>query len=458
MKEPKAKYLKYSSESRMSDSSNQSESDENLEADFDDNVDYIDTTGILSQHNNSSVYDSTDEDIEEAYEAPTLETSTDPFICLPDDAQALILENLSGSDFKTASLVSKHWYHKFAHTEIISTKLTLKIDFIENENSQEDDLLALLKSHRRLTNVQIFIKNSKSINKKVDAILKKCSSYVEHLRIEKIGGLNAIFKQPMLFSKLESFVIHISGGRLSCALGNVHTLKYLSVDGIDLEPLEYCLVQNPGLEELTLHENAFISYFERYIIAYAQFKLKKFSVLDHLASPYALDGEFPAEIWEYNHRINFTMFLKSQASSLTSLHMSNCFAEDFKRIIKSLPRLTCLEINQMSGDLSKLKFEKNRNITTFIADSVQDELLQIVVNNFENLEFIYIGNVRTLQFFFTVLVSPKLQQFSYFWASSDVKEHGRFIDLKKSYRKCKNARHPNLKIQRIKKEIFIKDI
>lgn len=366
-----------------------------------------------------------------------LEDPEDPLNNIPKDVLSLVFQHLTWDEIKAAMNVSRNWHNRLANCEeFMKRRFALNI---EVERSRFDpSLLALFKSRRAYSNIQISMANNKEVEKVIDAILKKFAGSIVNLKIQKIGGYNSMLKKPLSFIKLESLELNVIGGRLSCPLDHICTLKKLSVNGLDPKELLLCLQQNPCLEELVLYENAFISYFNEDIASELPFKLRKLAIFDHLNTELVLDGEFPADEWDGIGRINFMKFLKAQGSDLKSLHMDLCFAEDLKRILKMLPALECLEVNRLTGDLSKLSLVTNFNVTTFIATKVSDQLLNVVCTSFRNLKSIFIENIKTQQFLYIIRNAHRLNQFCYFWASKTEKVNGSFVDLKNFYQRTEN--------------------
>jgi hypothetical protein len=231
------------------------------------------------------------------------------------------------------------------------------------------------------------------------------------------------------------------------------------VNGLDPSGLQLCLEQNPDLEELEVYENAFISYFEGGMSTALPFELKKFSIFDHMNTDPYLDGEFPAEGWNGAARINLIKFLESQASSLQSLHMDACCAEDLRRILQVLPTLKCLEVNKLHGNVAKLKLTDNSSITSFAAMKIDDQLLHAVIANLKNLKSLFISNLKTHQFMYIARNACQLENFCYFWASATEKIHGSFVDLKLLHRRfCETDESltaSSFIIQMMKREMFL---
>lgn len=382
-----------------------------------------------------------------------IDAPEDPISCLPDKLFINIIQHLNGDDIKAAFCVSNHWSKLLLRSEEIIKKLFLKIDLTE-EISYNDRLLSLFKSRRAYENVQISIGNIKEVEKKIDAILNKFACSIVSLKILKIGGFNSMMKQPLSFTKLQSLELHVVCGRLSCDLQNVCTLKKLSVNGLSPEALMLCLKNNPELEELVLYENAFISYLNGFAELELPFKLTKLSILDHITHTKHLEGEFPAQQWDSKARMKFLM---SQASSLNSLHMEKCFVTELNRIVKFLPVLECLEVNQLIGDPSKLNIKGIAKIRTLIATKISDDLLCAAVNSFEHLKTIFIENLKTDQFFFIIRNAKSLKCFCYFFASATTKPKGNFIDLESIYHRADiyGSSCPDIEVKRMKKEFFI---
>lgn len=207
---------------------------------------------------------------------------------------------------------------------------------------------------------------------------------------------------------------------------------------------------------MTLYENAFISYFDQELPELA-FKLKKLAIFDHLSTDLKLDGEFPARHWDARVRISFMKFLKSQGSGLKLLQLSVCFAEDLKRMLKLLPNLECLVVNQFAGDLTRLNLGNNNSITAFATTTVSDQLLNGIIASCSNLKSIFIENLRTHQFFNIVRNANQLKQFCYFWASRTEKVNGNFVNLKRFYERCEKCRL-TIDVQEMKKKTFIEMI
>lgn len=362
--------------------------------------------------------------------------STTPFDRVLLTHSELILQHLSGNEIKIASEVSKKWMRKIFHSRHLMSKFVLRVD-IDDPQDCGERFASLVKTTRHYTDVAIKIGNNKQLIEKVDRILMKISRSVRHLKLVKIGGFNSMLRNPLEFFELETLALQVVCGRLCGGfLANVCSLKKLSVNGLDPEGLILCLQQNPLLEELKLFENSWISYFFRDISVALPFKLKKLTIADHFNTESVLQpGEFPAPQWDNISRINFKKLLKSQASSLQSLSIDSCFAEDLNGILKCLPALQCLEVNRIIGDVSKLSLESYSNIRTFTAASISDNLLHAIIGSFKNLHSLSINKLKTHQFFFIARHARNLQNFTYFWASETEKKYGNLIELNHLYQK-----------------------
>lgn len=424
-----------------------------------DSFDYIDWGNDFSPireenvHSDSSFkYSSADQD-EFLYVPKVLDVLMNN---LPEEALPLIFQHLTETEVKIATNVSKLWHNKIIKCEELM-KRHLKLN-IEVENSESCfRLLPLLKSQRAYSKLKIFTGNDREVVKIIDAILKKFAASIVNLEIHKIGGYNSMLKKPLSFSKLESLELNVICGRLFCPFDHICTLKKLSINGLDPNELLPCLKQNPFLEKLVLYENSFISYFDHDLSSELPFKLRTLAVLDHINTDLIMYQEFPAALWDGKARVNFMKFLKSQRSNLTSLHMDLCFAEDLNRILKMLPALKSLEVNQLTGDLSKLSLDNYCNIATFIATKISDQLLTAVIASFSNMKSIFIENLRTHQFSNIIRNAHNLENFCYFWASKSEKVHGSFVNLKYFYGRLEihEASCSIIDIQIMKKKVFL---
>lgn len=449
-------------EDQISGESSTDDSDyslEDLEADEDIEMKFVPKTEASSD---TSFEISSQETISQ--EEEKLNDPDDLMSCLPEQLFINIMQKLRVSDLKSAFGVCKHWSRLLSRSDKILGKLLLKIE-LKGENGDVDNLLSLHKSRRAYQNVEICVENNKEIERKMDAILMRFASSIINLRIVKVGGFNSMMQKPLSLIKLQSFELHVVCGRLSCDLQNVCTLKKLTVDGLNPKELVLCLKQNAGLEKLTFYDNAFISYFTELAKQFddpteLSFKLNSLAVLDHINSKDFLYGEFPAAQWNAKERIFFMKFLRSQSSSLKSLHLDKCFVEDFNNIFNVLPGLECLEVNELIGDGSNLKFQEISTVKTFVASRISDDLLIAVAYNFVNLKSIFIENLKTHQFFFIIRNAQSLRLFCYFYASASEKKHGSFIDLRRLYRRADVYRSslPDIDIQLKKKETFMKMI
>ena len=434
-----------SSESSIDDSDSTSISD-----DFDWN-----NGGLQAKEDSNSSF--ADELFSNADETDTTDTFSelydDPLSNISGGVIGLVLQHLTGHEIKTATEVSKNWSRKLAKCEELTTKhLKLNID-VESPSSCSN-LLALLKSRRTYKDVNISINNDKEVEKIADSILRKFGNSIVNLKILKIGGHNSFLKKPLSLNRLESLELNIVCGRISCPLEDISMLKKLSVNGFDPRQFLATLQKTPCLEQLLLYENSFISYFDQDMSPNLPFRLKKLGIYDHFNTKLVLCREFPAEIWDNKARINFMKFINVQSIELKSLHMDSCASEDLKKILKMLPALEILEVNRLTGDLSKLKLMNNKKITTFIATKVIDQLLNEVIANFPNLKSIFIGNVKTHQFFNIIRNAKRLEKFCYFWAAKSEKIHGSFINLKKFYQQTESIESV-IDFQIMKKETFI---
>lgn len=373
----------------------------------------------------------------------------------------LIAQHLSGDEVKAASLTCRKWNRMVVSSEKCMQKLLLLIDTTSQSNF--DSLLNdILVSRRCYTNLEISLgTNDAKSARKVDRILKKFALSIVNLKLTKIGGRNSMLNKPLWLLKLESLELHVVCGRLTGEfLKNVCTLKKLTVNGLDPDGLLPCLQQNPQLEELTLYENSFISYFDRNLSLKLPFSLKKFSIFDHLSTNLPLQGEFPASRWNPRARLNFFKFLKTQASSLTSLHMDVCFAEDLNYIIKLLPLLECLEVNNIYGDLTKLHLEKNESIERFIASAngINSFLLYAIVASCVNLQSMFVFKLQVNQFLFVTRFACKLSKFGYFWALATGKTFGNSVNLKALHLnmvQVDEGINPHLFVQVMDKKAFV---
>lgn len=382
---------------------------------------------------------------------------------LPEDARSnlfprafnFIAQYFEASDVKNAFLVNKQWNRLTSASENCMGKLLLVID------SCRDDLLSgVLMSRRCYANLEISLNNQRAVVKKFERVLKKFSVTIVNLKITKYGGFNSFLEKPLLLLKLEVLELHIVSGRVSGEfLKNVCTLKKLTVNGLDPHALLPCLLQNPQLEVLTLYENAFICYFNQRIPLYLPFCLKSLAVFDHLNTHLSLQGELAAALWDPKPRINFFKFTKSQAVSLTSLHLDTCFADDLNRIIKCLPYLECLEVNKITGDLVKLRLEHNETITKFISSSkISGFLLFAIVSSCANLRSMFVHKLSVNHFLFVVRFAYRLENFGYFWANETDELIGKSIDLKALYdyiHQIDEGILPNINVEYSRKEKFL---
>lgn len=372
----------------------------------------------------------------------------------------LILQHLNGDEVKNASIVSRKWSECVMNSQQFGRKMVLKIGMDDPSEDPDCNLLALLKTPRNYENVEISIKNNKVVQTVVDILLKKLSKSIKNLKITKIGGYNPMLDKPLSFSQLESLELHAVCSRFSGAfLQNVCSLKKLSVNGIDSSALLTCLQQNPELEEVAVYENAFIKYFEDDWSLSMPFRLKKFSMLDHVHTNLHLKGEFPADQWNNLERVNLMKFVKSQASSLQSLHMDYCRVEDLGEILKTLQSLKSIRVNQLRGDPSKLSLDDNHAVETFLTSKINDKFLHAVLTSFKELKSLYIGKLKTHQFDLIMRSAKKLERFGYFWGAQSEKKNGNFIHLKNMYCKaCEadSAIKKNISVEVMKAEMFIK--
>lgn len=395
-------------------------------------------------------------DVNQKFEDVTIENQS---ICqssfIPKHLFVETLQHLNANDIKAALCTCKYWSRMISSSEELMKKLLLKIHFYDPADCG-DSLTPLLNSRRNYVNLQISIKNNKQVDMKIDAILKKFASTIVDLKIIKIGGFNSLMTNQLPFVKLKSLELQAVCGRHYCDLQNICTLKILSVNGLSPESLISCLENNPELEELTLHENSFISYFNKISEAEIPFKLTKFSILDHINTNDALHGEFPSEDWDVKARIDFLKFLEMQSSSLCSLHIDKCFVDDLNKIIKMLPVLECLEVNQLIGDESKLILQCVSSIKTLLASKISSHLLFAAIQSFPNLKTILIENIKTDQFFIIIRNARSLENFYYFWASAKEKKQGNFINLRKLYSRTEvyETSCSNIDVQIMKKKDF----
>lgn len=173
-------------------------------------------------------------------------------------------------------------------------------------------------------------------------------------------------------SQLTSCELHAVSGRLSGGfLEHVKTLRKLTVNGLDPHGLVKCLTKNTYLEELTLYENSFISYFENDISPMIKFTLKKFALYDHLSSGLHLDGEFEARRWTKRVLKNIVKFLKTQ-NNLKSLHFDSCHILNVGNLI--MPSVEILEINNLHGSAKELKIPPDNNV-------------RVLMTNFPSIDF-----------------------------------------------------------------------
>jgi hypothetical protein len=372
----------------------------------------------------------------------------------------LISHHLSGNDIKTLAQVSQILLRRISSSEKCMKKLLLIVDTFD-EGHFESLLADVLKSCRCYSNVEISLKNNLEAMKNVDRIIKKFAMSIVNLKITKIGGYKSMLNKPLLLLKLESLELHVVCGRVTSEfLENVCTLKKLTVNGLDQSSLQPCLQQNPQLEELTIYENAFISYFDRNLSVKVPFRLKKLAIFDHLNSGLPLQGELSASQWSQKARLNFFKFLKTQSSSLTSLHMDVCYAEDLNYIIKSLPLLECLEVNKIAGDILKLRLEPNESIERFIASSngINGFLLYAIVASCVNLKSMFIYKLQLNQFLFIARFAVQLTKFCYFWALETDKPFGNSLNLKNLHKQKiqeDEGINPNLVVQVMNKEQYL---
>lgn len=383
---------------------------------------------------------------------------TDPLFCIPSKAIELVTQHLSSSEVKLAMEVCRNWRNEFSRSKSSMRKLTLNVGI--DGPGWDEQLSQLCRTPRQYVNIDVRIGNNKEVQRKVDAILKRLASTVENLKISRVGGLNGLLMEPLALPNLKTFELSVVCGRQSGDfLQCVCTLKKLSVNGLDPATLLRCLVQNPELQELTLVENAFISYFHEDFSVALPFELKKLSIRDHVGTGFYLDGEFPAELWDAQPRLNFLQLLKSQPT-IESLHMDVCFAADLRRILSALPALKCLEVSRIVGE-QELKLGRNVSVASFVTLNASDPLLHTLSACFVNLTSLFIFNLKTHQFFFIIRNFRHLRNFGYFWASASEKFQGNYVDLKAFYNRITKSDptiKANIKVQVMKKENFLQMI
>lgn len=195
-----------------------------------------------------------------------------------------------------------------------------------------------------------------------------------------------MLNHPVPFStQLTDVEIHVVGGRLKGGfLKYVNSLRKLSVNGLDPEGLVLCcLTNNSHLEELTLYETSFISYFEHDFSSIIKFKLKKFALFDHLSTGLQLNGESKARLYTIEMLKNLIKFLRTQ-NQLKSLHLDSFHAANLGKLIKS--SIETLEINNLNGSAEELKITPNNNIRVLLTNSTSIELF----SKFKKLEIIFV--------------------------------------------------------------------
>lgn len=151
-----------------------------------------------------------------------------------------------------------------------------------------------------------------------------------------------------------------------------------------------CLINNSQLEELTIYENSFISYFHKDISQSIKFSLKKLSVLDHYnLTELRLVGEFKAEPWNKRMVKNFRSFLLTQGS-LKSLYLDSCEVSNLGKFI--MPSIELLEINMLHGDINDLRVPAN-NVRVFLSDNENAYKIIDLIKHFGALEAIFIKSL-----------------------------------------------------------------
>lgn len=227
-------------------------------------------------------------------------------------------------------------------------------------------------------------------------------------------------------------------------------MKKLIVNGVSEEGLIKCLINNSQLEELTIYENSFISYFHKDISQSIKFSLKKLSILDHYNLTdesnklLRLNGEFKAEPWNKRMVKHFQRFLSTQGR-LKSLHLHSCEASNFGKFI--LPSIEILEINTLLGDINDLRVPAN-NIRVFLSDDENAYKIIDLIKYFTGLEAIFIKSLSIEMLIVLLQQQERLKRFNY--TSTFGNREMKNIDLL-----CKICIENALCINRSSKESFL---
>lgn len=250
---------------------------------------------------------------------------------------------------------------------------------------------------------------------------------------------------------LKELEVQVIGGRLSGKFfEQVTTLERLVINGVEPKYLGQWLQNNAKLKELTLYQNAFISYFKKNIMNKVKCQLEKLKILDHIEQQeLRLEGELSAEEWSNVQEKNFLKFLSTQ-NNLNSLHLDFCNAEFLPQIL-SVSSLELLEINKITGDLPKPLVTYN-NIETFLTNvgkAMTIEMFETFLLYIPNIQSLYIHKIHKEDFQKIIgnrQICVDLQNFYYFWAYDDDEET--FLDLRKIY-------HGPVNVRKSSKEEFI---
>lgn len=176
---------------------------------------------------------------------------------------------------------------------------------------------------------------------------------------------------------IEELEVQVVCGRMTgIFLTNCFSLKKLVINGVSSRCLNACLAQNADLKELTIYENAFISYFKEDISEKISFQLTKLQVLDHInQKELCFKGEFSAQYWSRNQRINFLKVLSTQ-KQLTALHLDVCNADIVHEIL-SMSTIKMLEMNKITGILEPMN-GAYPNIEIFLTDANETSTITLV--------------------------------------------------------------------------------
>ena len=316
----------------------------------------------------------------------------DPLHCFPFEVSSLILGFLDGDELLTASLVSNPWYETIGSLQLCMKKIKVVAKCSRNVKTTKQIASLLVNSLRKYENLDI-LRCSKCVQdieelfssrrkhwKRVNIIktsflcitqainfFEGIENTVEELKVEEVFmDDNYLYENTRIltFPKLKVLRIsHMQPQLFHEAFENVLNLVKLEICGNaqtvrSLQAIVNIFRNNYELKELHITNRVFNQVFFYNFVGHLKFKLKILSI----NCLYEGESSFYTRVYS-----NFASMLMSQASSLTTLALSDWMGLDVLKAVYCLSNLKDLTIKGLINadnvvGWENINFNENRSV------------------------------------------------------------------------------------------------